>query len=93
MVDESQCVLVLMSCEEGYEQNMTFLTKRCDCRSNGSTYSILSQSKDISEFVIDPEELNYPIEKPTTQRTVYNVADIVASVRENNDFVICEHHH
>jgi hypothetical protein len=90
MVDESQCVLVLMSCEKGYERNMISLQKDVIAEAV-EVHTQSCPSIKTSEFVIDPEELNYPIEKPT-QRTIYNVADIIASARDGNQFVNSEPH-
>ena len=85
LVDESQCVLVLMSCEEGYESEMVFL------RRNVITEIMKLQKKSypnlmLSAFVIDPQDLTYPIDKPT-QRTVYNVQDIIYCIIHRKDFV------
>ena len=41
LVDGGQCVLVLMSCEKGYERNMVSL-KRCNNRSHNCTERVLS---------------------------------------------------
>ena len=82
MVDESQCILVIMSCEDGYEENMVSLRKLIiqEIKSvQKQCYPILS----VSDYVIDPDELIYPIDKPT-QQAVYSVADIIASIKEEN---------
>ena len=86
LVDESQCVLVLMSCEVGYESEMVSL------RRNVITEIMTLQKESypnlkLSKFVIDPQDLTYPIDKPT-QRTVYNVQDIIDSITHEKDFVI-----
>ena len=86
LVDESQCVLVLMSCEVGYESEMVFL------RRNIIAEIMTLQKKScpnlkLSKFVINPQDLTYPIDKPT-QRTVYNVQDIIDSITHGRDFVI-----
>ena len=86
LVDESQCVLVLMSCEEGYESEMVSL------RRNVITEIMTLQKKfcpnlKLSKFVVDPQDLTYPINKPT-QKTVYNVQDIIDSITHGKDFVI-----
>ena len=38
------------------------------------------------DFVIDPQDLTYPIDKPT-QRTVYNVQDIISCIIHQKVFV------
>ena len=45
IVDESQCVLVLMSCEEGYSDNMVRLRRKCDTRGSECLLRVLFQSK------------------------------------------------
>ena len=86
LVDESQCTLVLMSCEVGYESEMVFF------RRNVITEIMTLQKRScpnlkLSKFVIDPQDLTYPIDKPT-QRTVYNVQDIIDSITHGRDFII-----
>ena len=86
LVDESQSVLVLMSCEERYESEMVSL------RRNVITEIMTLQKESypnlkLSKFVIDPQDLTYPIDKPT-QRTIYNVQDIIDSITHGKDFVI-----
>ena len=86
LVDESQCILVLMSCEVGYERNMVLL--RRDVITEVLTLQKEScPSLMLSDFIIDPQDLAYPIDKPT-HRTVYNVKDIIISVIEKTNFVI-----
>ena len=41
----------------------------------------------LSDFIIDPQNLAYPIDKPT-QRTVYNVQDIIYCIINEKEFVI-----
>ena len=86
LVDESQCVLVLMSCEVGYESEMVSL------RRNVITEIMTLQKKscpnlNLSKFVVDPQDLTYPIDKPT-RRIVYNVQDIIDSITHEKNFVI-----
>ena len=88
LVDGGQCVLVLMSCEEGYERNMVSL--RRDVITEVTTVQKEScPSLKLLDFVIDPQDLTsgYPIDKPT-QRTVYNVQDILFCAIKDKEFVI-----
>ena len=86
LVDGGQCVLVLMSCEEGYERNMVSLQR--DVITEVTTVQKEScPSLKLFEFVIDPQDLTYPIDKPT-QRTVYNVQDILFCAIKDKEFVI-----
>ena len=90
LVDESQCVLVLMSCEVGYERNLVSLRKDVITevlKLQEESYPSLK----LSDFIIDPQDLIYPIDKPT-HRTVYNVKDIIISVIEKRHFVISKPH-
>ena len=86
LVDESQCVLVLMSCKEGYKRNMISLQKKV-------ITEVLTLQKEscpslkLSDFIVDPQDLTYPIDKPT-QRTVYNVQNIIYCIINEKEFVI-----
>ena len=85
LVDGVQCVLVLMSCKEGYERNMVSL--RRDVITEVTTVQKEScPSLKLLDFVIDPQDLTYPIDKPT-QRTVYNVQDIISCIIRKEDFI------
>ena len=88
LVDESQCVLVLMSCKVGCESDMISLRK------DVITEVIKLQEEScpnlkLSDFIIDPQDLTYPIDKPT-HRTVYNVKDIIIAVIKKRPLVISE---
>ena len=85
LVDGSQCVLVLMSCEEGYERNMVSLQR--DVITEVTTVQKEScPSLKLLDFVIDPQDLTYPIDKPI-QRTVYNVQDIISCIIRKKVFI------
>ena len=85
LVDGGQCVLVLMSREEGYERNMVSL--RRDVITEVTTVQKEScPSLKLLDFVIDPQDLTYPIDKPI-QRTVYNVQDIISCIIRKEDFI------
>ena len=78
IVDNSQCVLLLMSCLEGLEHNMITLRREV-------IKDILSHQKDtcprleLQEFIIDPSQLRYPIDKPSSL-TLYNIEHIASCV-------------
>ena len=78
IVDNSQCVLLLMSCVDGYEWNMVKLRKEV-------IKIILSHQKDtcprleLQEFIIDPSQLCYPIDKPSSL-TLYDIEHIASCV-------------
>ena len=84
IVDESQCVLVLMSCEEGY--NMIDLRRQVI----GEVMSIYKEScpsLKVKELVIDPKELDYPMNTPK-ERTVYSVRDVMSAAMERRKFLV-----
>ena len=85
LVDGGQCVLVLMSCEEGFERNMVSLQR--DVITEVTTIQKEScPSLNLLDFVIDPQDLTYPIDKPT-QRIVYNVQDIISCIIRKKVFI------
>uniref|UniRef100_A0A1X7SLB2 Uncharacterized protein n=1 Tax=Amphimedon queenslandica TaxID=400682 RepID=A0A1X7SLB2_AMPQE len=63
IVDESQCVLVMMSCEKGYSDNMVSL-RRDLIGEVMSVYKESCPSLEVKELVIDPKELAYPVNTP-----------------------------
>ena len=83
LVDESQCILVLMSCEQGCENEMIKLQRNVIMEVQRECCPNLK----LLEFIIDPQDLAYPIDKPT-QRTVYNVQDIIHSITNKKPFVV-----
>ena len=82
IVDESQCVLVLMSCEEGY--NMVELRRKV-IGEVMSVYKESCPSLEVKELVIDPEKLDYPVNTPR-ERTVYSVKAILSAINEGQSF-------
>ena len=86
IVDNSQCVLVLMSCKEGY--NMVKLRREV-IRKVMSVYKDSCPSLEVKELVIDPEELDYPVNTPK-ERTVYSVKAILVAIDEGRPFVVTD---
>ena len=86
IVDESQCVLVMMSCEEGYSDNMVSL-RRDVIGEVMSVYKESCPSLEVKELVIDPKELAYPVNTPR-ERTVYSVKDIMSTIGKREDFLV-----
>ena len=86
IVDNSQCVLLLMSCVNGYERNMVKLRMEV-------IKDILSDQKDtcprleLQEFIIDPSQLDYPIDKPSSL-TLYDIEHIASCVLLKKPFII-----
>ena len=86
IVDESQCVLVMMSCEKGYSGNMVSLTRDVI----GEVMSVYKESclsLEVKELVIDPKELAYPVNTPI-ERTVYSVKAVLSAVVERQPFLV-----
>ena len=84
IVDESQCVLVLMSCKKGY--NMVELRREV-IGEVMSVYKESCPSLEVKELVIDPKELDYPVNTPR-ERTVYSVNAILAAIDEGRPFLV-----
>ena len=86
IVDNSQCVLLLMSCLNGLEHNMIKLRKDV-------IKDILSHREDIcprlelQEFIIDPAQLDYPIDKPSSL-TLYDIDHIASCVVHKQPVVV-----
>ena len=87
IVDESQCVLVLMSyqkkgCSDSFASfrrdviKEVLLTRKESCPSLG-----------VKEFIIDPEELSYPVKSPK-KRTLHSVKDVISLILKKKDFLV-----
>ena len=79
LVDNSQCVLLLMSCYEGSEENMFHLCKQLISEILTVRHQLCHSLK-LKEFVIDPSCLRYPIPKPSTL-TLYDIELLVSCIR------------
>ena len=86
IVDESQCVLVMMSCEKGYSDNMVSL-RRDVIGEVMSVYKESCPSLEVKELVIDPKELAYPVNTPR-ERTVYSVKNILSAIDKREEFLV-----
>ena len=86
IVDESQCVLVMMSCEKGYSDNMVSL-RRDVIGEVMSVYKESCPSLEVKELVIDPKELAYPVNTPR-EGTVYSVKDILSAIDKREEFLV-----
>uniref|UniRef100_A0A1X7SVQ5 Uncharacterized protein n=1 Tax=Amphimedon queenslandica TaxID=400682 RepID=A0A1X7SVQ5_AMPQE len=91
IVDESQCVLVMMSCEKGYSHNMVSLRRKV-IREVMSVYKNSCPGLKVQELVIDPEELAYPVNTPR-ERTVYDVYDLLLAIKEGRPFLVTDNGH
>ena len=86
IVDESQCVLVMMSCEKGYSDNMVSL-RRDVIGKVMSVYKESCPSLEVKELVIDPKELAYPV-NTLRERTVHSVKDILSAIVKREEFLV-----
>ena len=86
IVDESQCVLVMMSYEKGYSDNMVSL-RRDVIGEVMSVYKESCPSLEVKELVIDPKELAYPVNTPR-ERTVYSVKAVLSAAVEQRPFLV-----
>ena len=91
IVDESQCVLVMMSYEKGYSDNMVSLRRKV-IREVISVYKESCPSLKVEELVIDPEELAYPVNTPR-ERTLYDVCDLLSAIKEGRPFLVSDKGH
>ena len=74
LVDADQCVLVLMSCEEHTRKLMVSLRREL-IKDIETSFKEYCTGVKAEGFVIDPDCLEYPIEKPI-ERTVYSVKNL-----------------
>ena len=86
IVDESQCVLVMMSCEKGCSDNMVSV-RRDVIGEVMSVYKESCPSLEVKELVIDPKELAYPVNTPR-ERTVYSVKDVTSAIDKREEFLV-----
>ena len=86
IVDESQCVLVLMSYQEGCSENMVCLRREV-IGEVVRLYKESCPSLKVEELVINPEELFYPVNTPR-ERTVYSVKAILSAIDEGQPFIV-----
>ena len=86
IIDNSRCVLLLMSCLHGMEHNMVNLRKNV-------ISDILSHKKDtcstleIQEFIIDPTRLEYPVDS-SSSLTLYDIEQIADCVVHKKPVVV-----
>ena len=84
IVDESQCVLVLMSYQEGCSENMVCLRREV-IGEVMSVYKESCPSLKVEELVIDPEELDYPVKTPR-ERTLHAVYTVLLAAVEGGHY-------
>ena len=88
IVDDNQCVLVLMSCEEGCSDKMVELRREVI----GEVMSIYKEScpsLEVEELVIDPKKLVYSM-NIARERTVYSAKDVMSAITEGRPFTVSD---
>uniref|UniRef100_A0A1X7UIW9 Uncharacterized protein n=1 Tax=Amphimedon queenslandica TaxID=400682 RepID=A0A1X7UIW9_AMPQE len=89
IVDESQCVLVMMSCEKGDSKNMVSLRKNV-IREVMNVYKESCPSLKVEELIIDPEELAYPVNR-LRKKTVYGVFNLLSAIiSKKRRYLVCD---
>ena len=83
IVDESQCVLVMLS----FKQRIMMSVGRDVIGEVMSVYKESCPSLEVKELVIDPKELAYPVNTPR-ERTVYSVKDILSAIDKREEFLV-----
>ena len=86
LVDNSQSVMMLMSVEKELEQNLVALRKHVI----GDVLSIKEQvcpSVHVKEYVIDPSQLDYPIDKPSCL-VLYDIEGIASCITLDKPCVV-----
>ena len=86
IVDESQCVLVLMSQKKGCSESFTHL-RRNVIREVLLACKESCPSLEAKEFIINPEELSYPVKTPR-ERTLYSVKDVISFILSKQDYIV-----
>ena len=83
IVDESQCVLVMMS----FKEHNMMSVGRDVIGEVMSVYKESCPSLEVKKLVIDPKELAYPVNTPR-ERTVYSVKDILSAIEKGDDCLV-----
>ena len=86
LVDNNQCVVLLMSCKQDLEHNMIENRKEVISEIT-SLQKLICRSLEVEEFVIDPDDLEYPIIKPS-ERTLYNMKLISSCILHQKPCVL-----
>ena len=86
IVDNSQCVLLLMSCEQEVGHNMIKLRQKV-IKDILSHQNVTCPRLELQEFIIDPSQLDYPIDKPSSL-TLYDIEHVASCVVRNKSFVV-----
>ena len=87
-VEDNQCVVMLMSCLSSAKEEMIKL--HCEL-----IHSITSLQYEYcpmlqcTEYLIDPLELHYPLDKPS-QLTCYNMKKLISQIASSKEVILCE---
>ena len=83
IVDESQCVLVMLS----FKQRIMMSVGRDVIGEVMSVYKESCPSLEVKELVIDPKELAYPVNTPR-ERKVYSVKAMMSAIDKREDCLV-----
>uniref|UniRef100_A0A1X7U632 Death domain-containing protein n=1 Tax=Amphimedon queenslandica TaxID=400682 RepID=A0A1X7U632_AMPQE len=83
IVDESQCVLVMMS----FKEDIMMSVGRDVMGEVMSVYEESCPNLEVKELVIDPKELAYPV-NTLRERTVYSVKDILSAIDKGEKCIV-----
>ena len=79
LINDSKCVILLMSSQEGLQHNMIPVRRPVITDILSIQQRIVHLHVQPKEFVIDPSELHYPIDKPSSL-VLYDIEAIASSV-------------
>ena len=82
LVDENQCVIVLMLCGKGAETSKMIMLRRRLINDVLAIRGKYCPTLDTEAFVIDPDNLEYPIDKPR-RRVAYCVENFIKLGKHN----------
>ena len=86
LVDDSKCVILLMSSQEGLQHNMLSV-RRAVITDIASLQQECCPSIQPKEFVINPSQLHYPIDNPSSL-VLYDIEGIASAVFHSKPCVI-----
>ena len=83
-VDGNQCVMVLMSCEDEAEEDMVKL--HCELiKTVKDLVKDYCPTIDCKDYLLDPRELQYPVDNPTS----YDMEELVSCIHQDIKRICC----
>ena len=87
MVDNNQCVILLMSCEQTSASKLVELRKSIISEILSLRHQLCPGLDEEREFLLKPSQLEYPIEKPSSLNT-FDIADVAFAVITREKYVV-----